>query len=185
VKIRDFAFPPSDDRYLGNGPDVPRPNKYPRIGDYDYEVEDLAFESDQRGRSGWGVVWGGLTKRLSWTFGKSGKSSPASSVIDGPSKTDFERNFDMNTPVDEKADPQDTEEYGDQQAEDEEPGELVPGTYRAMFAFEPEGTAEMALVEDQIVYIIGRGGGVGWAIVQNEDKSRALVPESYLEFVES
>lgn len=76
--------------------------------------------------------------------------------------------------------------------------ELKPGLYRALYAFEPEGTAEMALVEDQIVRVIARGGGVGWAIVERppeqgdgvgvgvgsfglEAAGQALVPESYLE----
>lgn len=72
--------------------------------------------------------------------------------------------------------------------------ELKPGLYRALYSFEPEGTAEMALVEDQIVRVIARGGGVGWAIVQRppeqadgvagfglEAAGQALVPESYLE----
>ena len=47
----------------------------------------------------------------------------------------------------------------------------------------PEGTAEMALAEDQIVRIVGRGGGVGWAVAEDENGSHALVPESYLEVV--
>jgi hypothetical protein len=65
-----------------------------------------------------------------------------------------------------------------------------------MYAFEPEGTAEMALEEDQIVRVMGRGGGMGWAVVV-DDRERAdrpkgggegkeklaLVPESYLELV--
>jgi len=72
--------------------------------------------------------------------------------------------------------------------------ELRPGLYRALYAFEPEGTAEMALVEDQIVRVIARGGGVGWAIVERQSEEgeggggvgleaagQALVPESYLE----
>ena len=72
--------------------------------------------------------------------------------------------------------------------------ELKPGLYRALYPFEPEGTAEMALVEDQIVRVIARGGGVGWAIVERppeqgdgvggfglEAAGQALVPESYLE----
>jgi hypothetical protein len=50
----------------------------------------------------------------------------------------------------------------------------------------------MRLMEDQIVRVIGRGGGVGWAVVVTEpaegaenkddgDLKHALVPESYLE----
>ena len=37
---------------------------------------------------------------------------------------------------------------------------LVPGQYRALYAFELEGTAETVLEEDQIVRVVGRGGGV-------------------------
>lgn len=77
------------------------------------------------------------------------------------------------------------------QGEDEE---LLPGEYRAAFAFEPEGTAEMRLVEDQVVQVVGRGGGVGWAVVVVPDGAdggvevapgirHALVPESYLEAI--
>jgi hypothetical protein len=53
----------------------------------------------------------------------------------------------------------------------------------------------MALVEDQIVRIVGRGGGVGWAIAIREDievgeegdemHAHALVPEGYLELVKA
>ncbi|KAF8990111.1 hypothetical protein BDQ17DRAFT_393210 [Cyathus striatus] len=79
--------------------------------------------------------------------------------------------------------------------EDGEEQPLLPGLYRAMYAFDPEGTAEMRLVDDQIVRVVGRGGGVGWAVVLVEDESEsgvvveggqrhALVPESYLEVVE-
>ena len=57
--------------------------------------------------------------------------------------------------------------------------------YRALYAFEPEGTAEMALEEEQIVHVVGRGGGVGWAVVEREEGGHALVPESYLELVEA
>ncbi|KAG8798305.1 hypothetical protein FRC18_008699 [Serendipita sp. 400] len=80
-----------------------------------------------------------------------------------------------------------------------------------MYAFEAEGTAEMTLEEGQLVKVVGRGGGVGWAVVErdwtpgkgdkvaesrdssSEDKidasgsgalalaGQALVPEGYLE----
>ena len=44
----------------------------------------------------------------------------------------------------------------------------------------------MELAEDQIVRVLGRGGGVGWAIVIREsDGSQALVPESYLELIQA
>jgi hypothetical protein len=68
----------------------------------------------------------------------------------------------------------------------EEESVLRPGKYRALYPFEPEGAAEMALEEGQIIQVIGRGGGgAGWAVVDKDDGSgQALVPESYLEFVE-
>ena len=47
---------------------------------------------------------------------------------------------------------------GESAMQDEEPP-LLPGLYRALYAFEPEGTAEMRLDEDQVVRVIGRGGG--------------------------
>ena len=45
----------------------------------------------------------------------------------------------------------------------------------------------MKLEEDQVVRVIGRGGGVGWAVVDRDAEEmgmgHALVPESYLEVV--
>jgi hypothetical protein len=66
--------------------------------------------------------------------------------------------------------------------EDEEDGPSRPRQVRVIF--EPEGTAEMALEEDHVVHVIGRGGGVGWGVVEKEDGGHEAVPESYLELVE-
>jgi hypothetical protein len=45
----------------------------------------------------------------------------------------------------------------------------------------------MALEEGQVVRVIGRGGGIGWAVAVDDRKGgeevHALVPESYLEVV--
>ncbi|PPQ66832.1 hypothetical protein CVT24_008691 [Panaeolus cyanescens] len=102
-------------------------------------------------------------------------------------------------------DADDDYEAAEEEEEDEGEDQLYPGLYRALYAFEPEGTAEMRLEEDQIVRVVGRGGGVGWAVVvvpegeevgevnggvgvlvaegaQGGKATRhALVPESYLE----
>jgi hypothetical protein len=53
--------------------------------------------------------------------------------------------------------------------------------------------AEMESDEDQIVRVVGRGGGIGWAVVVDErggdelegkvQVKHALVPEGYLEAV--
>lgn len=118
-----------------------------------------------------------------------------------PTQIDLERNFaGEDDEEDDEGDYHDAQEYEDEGYEEgeypegeEEP--LYPGLYRAVYAFEPEGTAEMRLVEDQIVKVVGRGGGVGWAVVVCEDDTEvgeggekkvkhALVPESYLEPVQ-
>lgn len=99
-----------------------------------------------------------------------------------PSQSDFDRNFssaDDDTDDDTEPDAEAEGEY----AYDGPEGELRPGWYRALYAFEPEGTAEMALREDQHVRVLGRGGGVGWAVARVEGgEGCALVPESYLEW---
>ena len=142
---------------------------------------------------GWSGFKFGLS-RLSWgfgagvgaaAFGAGSKETPR----DFPSNTDFARNFaDEGDDEDdlEYDDPDSYEDAEDGDGEAEEP--LYPGLYRALYAFEPEGTAEMRLEEDQIVRVIGRGGGVGWAVVDKgeggeDGKGHALVPESYLEVV--
>ena len=152
-------------------------------------------DSDERRNSGWGgFSWSGFANRLSWSSFGSGRHQPSEGT-ELPSKTDFARNFDVSSPAEEKGsfsyegadeDEDDGNYYGEEEDEDEgEGGPLIQGRYRALYAFEPEGTAEMALEEDQVVQVIGRGGGVGWAVVEKEDGGHALVPESYLELVEA
>lgn len=68
--------------------------------------------------------------------------------------------------------------------------EFVPGVYKALYAFEPEGTAEMALEEEMEVTCLGRGGGDGWLIAVKEvtregEVIHALVPESYMQLIRS
>jgi hypothetical protein len=55
---------------------------------------------------------------------------------------------------------------GSVQGEIDPDSPLPPGIYRALYAFEAEGTAEMSLSEGQLVRVVGRGGGVGWAVVE-------------------
>ncbi|EED84440.1 predicted protein [Postia placenta Mad-698-R] len=190
VKIRDFAFPASDARHVGRGADVPKPNRpRPRSGASSSGASDAADDDDDdEARGGWGSFrWNTLSSHFSW--GPNIGAMPSTSS--GPSRTDFERNFDVSSPMEESADPYADDEEDDgayEDAEDAYPAEdapLVPGLYRAMFAFEPEGTAEMALEEEQAVRVVGRGGGVGWAVVEKEGGGHALVPESYLELVQA
>lgn len=169
---------------------------------------------------GWnGFKWG--MGRFSWGFGQHAQKpqqqqqqpQPAITSAIFPTRTDLDRNFgssddDSEEYFDAESDPASTANSNNQNVEyaespaqqyDEDPP-LYPGLYRALYAFEPEGTAEMRLVEDQIVRVVGRGGGVGWAVVVASDEAdvggtpnvegdgddgkspkHALVPESYLE----
>jgi hypothetical protein len=198
VKIRDFAFPDEDQRHTGTGPFTPRPNRRLQrpLSTWSASSASSAGSEDRDdgssfGFSGWGFG------RLGWF----GARSSVGSAGEGPSQGDFARNFtEMTGPDCEIEDPYDSLDNEDEEDVDEvqdgggggvgvdgqENSErpLLPGWYRALYAFEPEGTAEMALAEDQIVRVIGRGGGVGWAIVaRGGDEGHALVPEGYLELV--
>ncbi len=186
-KIRDFGFPESDDRHVGKGPDVPRVNR-PRRRWSTYSAASVSStESSQAdeteeegGAGGWGSYrWNKLSTHFSWGPGQ----EPGGG---GPSQTDLERNFAASSPTDDDDDDDDDDEFEDalQDGEGDERA-LAPGLYRALYPFEPEGTAEMALEEEQIVHVVGRGGGVGWAVVEKEGGGHALVPEGYLELVEA
>ncbi|KJA16081.1 hypothetical protein HYPSUDRAFT_47711 [Hypholoma sublateritium FD-334 SS-4] len=199
IVVRDFGFAPSDPRHSGLGPDVPKANSVRRLnrrlgarvsmgsvessdGDEEEEVDDDAE---------WGAS--GLLGRLSWLGAAAAAAgSTDDDDDDGEARAGFptQSDLDMN--------------FGDadegEEEEEEEP--LYPGLYRAVYAFEPEGIAEMRLEEDQIVRVVGRGGGVGWAVVVDESAvpsaadreaaertgvpcapRHALVPEGYLEAV--
>ncbi|PSR72515.1 hypothetical protein PHLCEN_2v11615 [Hermanssonia centrifuga] len=184
IKIRDFAFPQSDNRHFGRGSDVPRANRPRRrestsstsssSADGEQEVEEEQWHDTR-------TIFQLNTLSSHFWGGKSGESEESAA---GPSRTDFDRNFEAS-PTDENS----QEDYDDTEEDDYVPpgedGPLVSGTYRALYSFDPEGTAEMALEEEQVVHVIGRGGGVGWAIVEKEDGGHALVPESYLELVQA
>ncbi|KAH8978367.1 hypothetical protein EDB86DRAFT_943509 [Lactarius hatsudake] len=209
VKIRDFAFPDDDARHTGVGPLTPRPNRRLQRPLSTWSASSASSSNDDRddpsssngGGSSYGFAGWGLG-RLSWFGVRSGAADGGgpSSGGGGPSQGDFERNFEeavspsyeIDDPYDSLDDDDDFDDYedGDGRADDRAgEGEdvqrpLLPGLYRALYVFEPEGTAEMALEEDQIVRVVGRGGGVGWAIVaRGGDEGHALVPEGYLELV--
>ena len=212
VKIRDFAFPDEDVRHAGVGPLTPRPNRRLQrpLSTWSASSVSSAGSSEEHddgtssaggvggagsyGFSGWGL------SRLGWFGARSSSSAGTGTVADnatgsGPSQRDFARNFteamspeyEADDPYESLDDDDDDDDGGHYGRVEEERGEerpLLPGMYRALYAFEPEGTAEMALEEDQVVRVIGRGGGVGWAIVaRGGDEGHALVPEGYLELI--
>ncbi|KAK0436586.1 hypothetical protein EV421DRAFT_1113048 [Armillaria borealis] len=196
IRIRDFGYPATDERHRGLGPDVPKPNRPAVINRLEADTDkEEDKDEDEEGDEGWSRFRWGIG-RLSWNFG-AGHSSSSSSAAGGsggdgfPSKSDLERNF---VEADDDDDNEDDDEFYDVEEEEEEAAvdePLLPGLYKALYAFEPEGTAEMALEEDQIVRVVGRGGGVGWAVVvvdkeknKGTQQQHALVPESYLELVQ-
>lgn len=149
--------------------------------------------SNSRRNSGWGAFrWAG-SKLWGFAIGGAAGKQRSGSDADGfmPTSSDFARNFDVSSPNEEYPTSgfqvPDESEIDEEEEEDDYPDQdvpLLPGLYRALYAFVPEGTAEMALTEDQIVKVIGRGGGVGWAVAVDEAGNHALVPESYLEPVQ-
>lgn len=156
-----------------------------------HKVQRMWEDVVDDGANGWsGFKWG---FGGAWGFGRtSGTATGPDATSFGagfPSRGDLDRNFGgedghEDIEIDEQGGAFSDEE-GEGDAEGEPP--LFPGLYRALYAFEPEGTAEMRLDEDQYVRVIGRGGGVGWAVVVKDGLKdtgvHALVPESYLELV--
>jgi len=120
-----------------------------------------------------------------------GKVQPA--MYDEPQQDEIEQpspQWQSSSSQEEFSDAPAESEWDDPSGEPEAP--FVPGYYKALYPFEPEGTAEMALEEDQVVRCLGRGGGPGWVIAIKESKDgtdnpdelkRALVPEGYMEFL--
>lgn len=104
--------------------------------------------------------------QLNWAGVGSSTIDDPSSSSPYPSATDLARNFDQD---DSNPQNQDEGHYDDPDSfedEDDADDPLYPGIYRALFAFDPEGTAEVRLREDQLVRVVKRGGGVGWAVVE-------------------
>lgn len=129
-------------------------------------------------------------------MGMSSRNASDITSPDVPSRSDLDRNFEADSDSDaeyldvEEDFPADSADLSFSQADEDEDedlagDDLLPGLYRALYPFEPEGTAEMRLEEDQVVRVLGRGGGVGWAVVVKDGLKdaglHALVPESYLE----
>ncbi|KAG5340697.1 hypothetical protein C0989_000740 [Termitomyces sp. Mn162] len=182
IHVRDFAFEQVDERFRGAGALVPRANHlavlHRKLAGLLDDDDDEMSESETDGEdlnTAWDKLRGGWSVNGWGTQG----NSP---MEEGPSQEEMELNFGG-------AIGDGFEDFEDEVEVGEEP--LYAGLYRAMYAFEPEGTAEMALVEDQVVRVVGRGGGIGWAVVVDEsaglnedgEPRHALVPESYLEVV--
>ncbi|KAK7455742.1 hypothetical protein VKT23_010774 [Stygiomarasmius scandens] len=169
------------------------------------DIQEAGFddedEDEDDGNNGWGSSFKFGMGRLSW-------SNSNSTSAGYPSQKELARNFAgmEDSPATSSSEDDDAyydaeEEAAQDQYQDSYEGEedppLLPGYYRALYPFEPEpGSHEIALEEEQIVKVVGRGGGVGWAVVvvgkmgddgvwRNEGEGQVekhgLVPESYLE----
>lgn len=171
IKIRDFAFPFYEDT-------EPDPRHF-GLGTDAPRVNQLAY----------------LIKRLG------GSSSASSSCSSDSGSSDDSEDSGFNEDEQEQGEESEDEgEFDDEYDVDERHPDtsLSPGLYRSLYPFSPEAPSEMALVEGQVVRVIGKGSGDGWAIVvvSNDDTDdgsderrrkrkvrHALVPESYLEAV--
>ena len=197
IKIRDYAYAVSDPRFLGDGPHAPRPNR-PKVlarklrqRTDSSTASSTTTSSEDDDQDGWEDEpnrW----SAFQWGFGR-GWDLPSKTTGNGlPSQSELDRNFTEEPEAfgeEEEEEGQseyvDAEEDFSERDDDGEVNDLFPGIYRALYPFEPEGMAEMKLDEEQLVRVIGRGGGIGWAVVVKEglrdNGIHALVPESYLE----
>jgi len=187
VLARDFAYPSTDERHAATF------------------TATFSFPPSRRS-SGFGTGsprWSGFAARFGWgSRNNSGdrlsQSRLSSQDADTPTFSDALATTptQRSTPgtvagasYDESPEAEDASEEDDDESDvyddsfSEPLGELIPGLYRALYPFVAEGAAEMDLTEDQLVNVLGRGGGEGWVVVAAESGRQALVPESYLDFV--
>ncbi|WVW78718.1 hypothetical protein I302_100678 [Kwoniella bestiolae CBS 10118] len=202
VIIRDFAYPPTDVRYKGQGV----------IEDEGNSSESNVFRWPWKGDSGVGEGessssggWGGFGFLGGWR----NRSKGTGTDTDRPTFED-----DDDDPSDQDEDYGQEEEGEDQyyssptQSDSGSPSSyaykilepLSPsveprGYYRAAYPFQALSSSEMDLQEGDLVNLVGRGNGdPGWVIARKVnilegkivgvDEKVGLVPESYLERVE-
>lgn len=192
VRVVDFAFPSTDDeRRVGQGPDTPRANirhnkRHSTMSTVSASTISSSGstseeeEEEEEDENGWGGGWS-IGFGTGTGPGLAGRTASWANAA-GPSQGDLMRGF---TGFEDDDDEEDHDVQGYMHEEEQE---CVPGLYRAAYAFESEGAAEMSLAENQVVRIIGRGGGAGWAIAlrpPEEGGGHALVPEAYLELVKA
>ncbi|KAJ4481267.1 hypothetical protein J3R30DRAFT_3466241 [Lentinula aciculospora] len=180
LKIRDYTYAASDPRHQGLGEDgrgtlnIPRENRLHVI--FKLLLDDAEYQT--------------------W---KAAAISADKDMLDSDEADDdgYEEYTDEDDEDDRGWDgqwtvPFEEPDYDDEEEESEDASPLSPGLYRALYPFVPEGSREMPLKEDQVVRVVGQGGGAGWAVVvvdgvdekgkrRSSSRQLALVPESYLE----
>lgn len=151
IIVRDFAYPEDDERFsqrpVESLPYAERPvsQDHDRSDEEEYE-EDSWDDNDD----GYGLI--ASRYRQIQSAGDEDGRTPLPEVHQKSSYEDSGLGQEY--------------EEGEESTELDPNAPLRPGIYRALFAFEAEGTAEMSLYEGQLVRLIGRGGGVGWAVVE-------------------
>jgi hypothetical protein len=133
------------------------------------------------GGFGWGSLKGAVTGRSASRTGDDERPDLDASILSPSSSFD--------TDDDQRYPPigDDDDEYDEEDALGPEP----EGLYRAMFPFEAMGQFEMSVAQDEVLYVSGRGGGVGWVLakrtreVKQGELAEGLVPESYIEPAQS
>ncbi|KAJ7166193.1 hypothetical protein C8R46DRAFT_1276040 [Mycena filopes] len=201
ITIRDFAFPPADERYAGLGPDVPPPCQPSRLarrlrGEVrlsDYGVREEEDDDDDGGVNGWGgsgFAWGRGRMEVASAGDENGKGR------DGVGAADFARNF--GNVDDDSEDDEGGLLYADEDGYDDDDlyyaetyADVPPGLYRAQFAFSALDGAEMGLVEGQLIHVLGStdAGGegegepaaAGWAVAREREPPLVLPGADVLE----
>jgi hypothetical protein len=146
IIVRDFAFPEDDERFSRVPLELlPLDERERRLQGqahdrYDEEEDDDEWDEDEEGSS-----W-----HRRWKYEQDSELTPLAQMSHSTDSDHYT--------------------YTDSGSADILSPDLPlqPGIYRALYPFEAEGTAEMSLDEGQLVKVIGRGGGVGWAVVERE-----------------
>lgn len=97
-----------------------------------------------------------------------------------PKRDPFQTNWGFGQPVDHNADLDQASYPPYDDESDISETEFVPGWYRCLYDFVPEGPAEMAMTAGNLYHIVSRCAVVGWVIAVNEDNTTGIVPEGYV-----
>ncbi|KAJ3826709.1 hypothetical protein F5880DRAFT_1542850 [Lentinula raphanica] len=184
LKIRDYSYATTDPRHHGLGEDgrgtlnIPRENRVRVI--FKLLLDDAEYQA-----------WKTTAINADQDVPDSDDDTDVDDDEDGEDEDEDDAEADNEGWDGHWTVPSDEPVYDD---DEEDSNPLSPGLYRALYPFIPEDPREMPLEEEQVVRVIGRGGGSGWALVvvdgvddkgkrrtSQKDKQLALVPESYLE----
>ncbi|CAG8740986.1 1487_t:CDS:1, partial [Acaulospora colombiana] len=193
------------------------PLSAPITGGQRAELKNRSRAWNGLGNRGVGGRWTEISEEESSGFyEESGEEEHEDNEVPTPNDRDEEDDSftgDVHTPLhpfshsrlhdphlDHEMDGVDGDEDSSPESSDREDYSLRPGIYRVLFAFTAESPAEMSVNEDQLIRVLGRGGGEGWVVAlrswtpedtlpdmralteeANHEEEHGLVPESYIE----